>query len=68
MQEKVNKRLTVMDTTIKCVHEGQTLNDRNIQIMMTKMDLFGQQMERLEAKLGQPSAKSFCLQKRHQPT
>ena len=55
MQEKVNERLTAMDTTIKCVHEGQTLNDRNIQTMMTKMDIFGRQMERLEERLGQPS-------------
>ena len=55
MQEEVNERLMEMDTTIKCMHEGQTLNDRNIQTMMTKMDLFGRQMERLEAKLGQLS-------------
>ena len=26
MQEKVKETLTVVDTTIKCVHEGQTLN------------------------------------------
>ena len=51
MQKTVDRRLTEMDTTIKIVHEGQTSNDTNIHIMMTKMDLFGAQMQRLEERL-----------------
>ena len=51
MQRQVDERLKDMDKTIKIVHEGQTSNDANIQTMMTKMDLFGVQMQRLEAKL-----------------
>ena len=51
MQKTVDARLQEMDTTIKIVHEGQTSNDTNIHIMMTKMDLFGEQMQRLEEKL-----------------
>ena len=51
MQRQVDERLQDMDKTIKIVHEGQTSNDANIHIMMTKMDLFGAQMQRLEAKL-----------------
>ena len=42
MQSKVNDHLKEMDTAIKCVHEGQSLNDKNIQMMMSKMDLFAQ--------------------------
>ena len=50
MQMKVDSRLEAMDQTIKGVHEGQTLNDQNINIMMTKMDIFGRQMQRMEEK------------------
>ena len=51
MQIKVNTRLEAMDATIKGVHEGQSLNDKNINSMMTKMDIFGRQMQRLEERL-----------------
>ena len=51
MQVKVNTRLEAMDATIKGVHEGQSLNDKNINSMMTKMDIFGRQMQRLEERL-----------------
>ena len=44
IQRKVDDRLQEMDETIKIIHEGQTSNDTNIQIMMTKMDLFSAQM------------------------
>ena len=47
MQKEVNDRLTMMDSTIRTVHEGQTLNDRNIKLLMKKMDLFGEQMKLL---------------------
>ena len=53
MQEKVNDCLQEMDTTIKIVHEGQTLNDKNIQMMMTKMDIFSEQMQLLQQKLNE---------------
>ena len=39
-----------MDTTIKTVHEGQTLNERNIQLLMKKMNMLGEKMEQLEHK------------------
>ena len=51
MQEKVNSKLQEMDNTIKIVHEGQTLNDKNIQMMMTKMDIFSAQMQLLQGKI-----------------
>ena len=51
MQTKVNARLQEMDNTIKCVHKGQTLNDQNIKTMMSKMDVFSMQIQKLEAKL-----------------
>ena len=40
-----------MDNTIWTVHKGQTLNDKNIQLMMKKMDLFGEQMLLLQQQM-----------------
>ena len=51
MQTKVDNYLQEMDMIIKVAHEAQTLNDQNIQTMMTKMDIFGCQMQRMEEKL-----------------
>ena len=46
----------MMDSTIRTVHEGQTLNDRNIQLLMKKMDIFGEQMKLLhQSKKETPS-------------
>jgi len=47
MQTTVDKKLTEMDTTIKIVHKGQTLNDKNIQLLMNKMNILGEQMQQL---------------------
>ena len=41
IQTTANDKLTAMDTTIKIVHEGHTLNDTNIQILMKKMNMLG---------------------------
>jgi len=44
MQTAFDNKLAEMDTTIKIVQEGQTLNDRNIQLLMTNMNMLGDQM------------------------
>ena len=44
IQTKVNEKLTEMDRTIKIVHEGKTLNDTSIQLLIKRMDIFGAQM------------------------
>ena len=48
MQTTVNHKLTEMDTTIKIVHEGKTLNSKNIQLLMTKINMLGDQMQQLQ--------------------
>jgi len=47
MQKKVTDKLTMMDSTIRTVYEGQNLNDCNIQLLMQKMDMFREQMKLL---------------------
>jgi len=42
IQTTVNDKLTEMDTTIKIVREGKTLNDRNIQLLIKKMNMLGE--------------------------
>lgn len=53
MQIQVNNKLVDMDRTIKIAHEGQTLNDTNIQLLMKNKDLFGEQMLLLQTKMVQ---------------
>lgn len=43
-----------MDRTIKVVHEGQTLSNANIQLLMKKMDIFGAQMVLLKNQCKTP--------------
>ena len=59
MQKEVNDKLTMMDSTIRTVHEGQTLNDKNIQLLMKKMDILGEQMKMMHQHKEEttPSAK-----------
>lgn len=44
MQSKVNNKLMEMDTTFMLVHEGKTLNDTSIQLLMKKMNILGEQL------------------------
>jgi actin-related protein len=59
MQKEVNDKLTMMDSTIRTVHEGQTLNDKNIQLLMKKMDILGEKMKMMHQHKEEtmPSAK-----------
>jgi hypothetical protein len=60
MQKEVNDRLTMMDSTIRTVHEGQTLNDKNIQLLMKKMDIFGEQMKLLHQSKKETPSKAIA--------
>ena len=47
-QTAMDNKLTEMDTTIRTVHEGQTINDTNIQLLMRKLDVFGEQILKMQ--------------------
>jgi len=46
-QTAIDNKLSMMDKTIRTVHEGQKLNDDNIQLLMKKFEVFGEQMKLL---------------------
>jgi len=47
-QTAIDNKLSMMDKTIRTVHEGQKLNDDNIQLLMKQFKVFGEQMKLLQ--------------------
>ena len=47
-QTVMDTKLTETDTTIRTVYEGQTINDTNIQLLMRKLDVFGEQILKMQ--------------------
>lgn len=47
-QTEIDRKLVVMDQTIRTVHEGQKLNDENMQLLMKQFTVFGAQMQMMQ--------------------